>query len=115
MRDTERGGDTGFGRSRLHVGSPTWDSISGPWGHALTQGRRSTTEPPRCSSQALLGPAGDCPALPIMRHCVRNTPSLGPLDVRPHHIPHLNQKFWVGGEQRHPVGGLTSTHQLDLT
>ena len=33
MRDTERererGRDTGGGRSRLHAGSPTWDSIPG--------------------------------------------------------------------------------------
>ena len=31
----ERGRDTGRGRSRLHAGSPTWDSIPGPQGHAL--------------------------------------------------------------------------------
>ena len=32
MRDIqrERGSDTGRGRSRLHAGSPTWDSISDP-------------------------------------------------------------------------------------
>ena len=37
MRDTERerGRDPGRGRSRLHAGSPTGDSIPGPWGHAL--------------------------------------------------------------------------------
>ena len=29
MRDTHRGRDIGKGRSRLHAGSPTWDSISG--------------------------------------------------------------------------------------
>ena len=38
MRDAERGRDTGRGRNRLPVGSPMWDSILGPWGHAL--GRR---------------------------------------------------------------------------
>ena len=27
--------DPGRGRSRLHAGSPTWDSIPGPQGHAL--------------------------------------------------------------------------------
>ena len=27
--ETERGRDTGRGRSRLHAGSPTWDSIPG--------------------------------------------------------------------------------------
>ena len=39
MRDThrerERGRDTGRGRSRLHAGSPTWDSISGLQDHTL--------------------------------------------------------------------------------
>ena len=28
-RERERGRDTGRGRSRLHTGSPTWDSILG--------------------------------------------------------------------------------------
>nr|XP_055192508.1 suppressor of cytokine signaling 2 isoform X2 [Nyctereutes procyonoides] len=36
MRDTERSRDTGRGRSRLHAGSPTRDSIPGPRGHALS-------------------------------------------------------------------------------
>ena len=35
MRDTERRGDTGRGRSRLPVRSPMGDSISGPQDHAL--------------------------------------------------------------------------------
>ena len=37
MKDTERerSRDTGRGRSRPHAGSPTWDSIPGPRGHAL--------------------------------------------------------------------------------
>ena len=35
MRERERGGDTGRGRSRLHAGSPTWDSIPGLQDHAL--------------------------------------------------------------------------------
>ena len=37
MRDTERerSRDTGRGRSRLHVGSPMWDSIPGPQDHTL--------------------------------------------------------------------------------
>ena len=30
MRDTEKGRDTGRRRSRLHAGSPMWDSIPGP-------------------------------------------------------------------------------------
>ena len=37
MRDTEteRGRDTGRGRSRLHAGSPTWDLIPGLQDHTL--------------------------------------------------------------------------------
>ena len=37
MRGTgrERGRDIGRGRSRLHAGSPTWDSIPGLQDHAL--------------------------------------------------------------------------------
>ena len=45
--ERERGRDPGRGRSRLHAGSLTWDSIPGlritPW----AEGRCSTTEPPR--------------------------------------------------------------------
>ena len=37
MRDTERGRDTGRGRSRISAGSLTWDSISGPQDHTLSQ------------------------------------------------------------------------------
>ena len=33
MTDTERGRDTGRGRSRLHAGTPTWDSIQGLQDH----------------------------------------------------------------------------------
>ena len=36
-RERERGRDTGRGRSRLHAGSPTWDSILGLQDHALGQ------------------------------------------------------------------------------
>ena len=36
MRDTERGRDIGRGRSRLLTVSPMWDSIPGPWDHALS-------------------------------------------------------------------------------
>ena len=42
----ERGRDTGRGRSRLHAGSPTWDSIPGLQDHALGWRRRWTTGPP---------------------------------------------------------------------
>ena len=37
MRDIERGRDTGRGRSGLYAGSPTWDSIPGPWDQDLSQ------------------------------------------------------------------------------
>ena len=33
--ERERGRDTGRGRSRLHAGTPTWDSIPGLQDHAL--------------------------------------------------------------------------------
>ena len=36
-RHRERDRDTGRGRSRLHAGSPMWDSIPGLQGHALSQ------------------------------------------------------------------------------
>ena len=41
MRDTERGRsrDTGRRRSRLHAGSPTWDSTLGLQDQALAKGR----------------------------------------------------------------------------
>ena len=42
-RERERGRDTGRGRSRLHAGSPTWDSIPGLQDRALGQ----TAVPPR--------------------------------------------------------------------
>ena len=34
MRDTQRGRDIDRERSRLHAGSPTWDSILRLWDHA---------------------------------------------------------------------------------
>ena len=39
-RDTERGRDTGTGRSRPPARSPTWDSIRGPQDQTLGQRRR---------------------------------------------------------------------------
>ena len=46
MSDTERGRgrDIGRGRSRLHAGSPMWDSISELRDHALSQ-RQIDTQP----------------------------------------------------------------------
>ena len=35
-RHTERGRNTGRGRSRLHAGSPMWDSIPGFQDHTLS-------------------------------------------------------------------------------
>ena len=43
-RERERGRDTGRGRSRLHGGSPMWDSIPGLQDHPWAEGG---TEPPR--------------------------------------------------------------------
>ncbi|KAM8954898.1 5'(3')-deoxyribonucleotidase, mitochondrial isoform 4-T4 [Lycaon pictus] len=45
-RERERGRDTGRGRSRLHAGSPTWDSIPGLQDHTLGCRRRQTAAPP---------------------------------------------------------------------
>ena len=54
MKDTERDRDTGRGRSRLHAGSPMWDSIRvsriTPW----AEGRCSTTELPRRGKKGFL-------------------------------------------------------------
>ena len=47
-RHTERGRDIGRGRrSRLHAGSPMWDSILDPGITPWTKGRCSMVEPPR--------------------------------------------------------------------
>ena len=54
-RHTERGRDTGRGRSRLHAGSPTWDSIPEPWDGDLSQRQTlsTTTEPCRCPNKVV--------------------------------------------------------------
>ena len=49
-RERERGRDTGRGRSRLHAGSPTWDSIPDLQDRAL--GQRQA--PNRCATQGSL-------------------------------------------------------------
>ena len=46
-RERERGRDTGRGRSRLHAGSPTWDSIPGLQDRALGQKQALN----RCATQ----------------------------------------------------------------
>ena len=50
VTERERGRDTGRGRSRLHAGSPTWDSIPGLQDRAL--GQRQA--PNRCATQGSL-------------------------------------------------------------
>ena len=47
QRERERGRDTGRGRSRLHAGSPTWDSIPGL--QDCIPGQRQA--PNRCATQ----------------------------------------------------------------
>ena len=47
MRDTQRGRDIGRGRSRLHAGSPMWDSIPDSRITSRAEGRCQTAEPPR--------------------------------------------------------------------
>ena len=49
--DRERGRDTGRGRSRLHAGSPTWDSIPG------------LQDPPRAEGGAKPLSHRDCPEI----------------------------------------------------
>ena len=51
MMDIERGRDTGRGRSRLHAGSPTWDSI--PYLQDRALGQRQV--PTRCATQGSPG------------------------------------------------------------
>ena len=46
----EGGRDIGRGRSRLHAGSPMWDSILDPGIMPSAEGGCSTTEPPRLPS-----------------------------------------------------------------
>ena len=46
-RHREREAETGRERSRLHAGSPMWDSIPGRRVTTWAEGRRSTTEPLR--------------------------------------------------------------------
>lgn len=53
VRHTERARDTGRGRIRLPAGSPLQDSILGPGDHALSEGRHSTTGPPRCPARQI--------------------------------------------------------------
>ena len=52
----ERGRDTGRGRSRLHAGSPTWDSIQGLQDHALADGGAKLLSHPGCPGNFILEP-----------------------------------------------------------
>ena len=47
-RQRERGRDTGRGRSRLHAGSPMWDSILGLQDQALAEGSAKPLSHPGC-------------------------------------------------------------------
>ena len=49
-----RGRDTGRGRSRVHAGSLTQNSIRGPQDHALGQRRSQTAEPPGLPNKIFL-------------------------------------------------------------
>ena len=53
-RERERGRETGRGRSRLHPGSPTWDSVPYFQDHALGQRLHQTAEPPGPPSPVIL-------------------------------------------------------------
>ena len=46
MIEREKDRDTGGGRSRLHAGSPTWDSIPGLQDRTLGQRQVPNREPP---------------------------------------------------------------------
>ena len=66
MRDTERGRDTGRGRSRLHAGCPMRDSIPGP---------RVTPEPPGALQALVLHMAQATPYLPYWEAIFRDSSS----------------------------------------
>ena len=68
VTERERGRDTGRGRSRLHAGSPMWDSIPGLQDRAL--GQRQA--PNRCATQGSpKAPSDPCSAFcswePLLR------------------------------------------------
>ena len=48
MIDTDREAEKQAERSRLHAGSPTWDSIPEPQDHSPGQRQGLNPEPPRC-------------------------------------------------------------------
>ena len=53
-RERERGRDTGRGRSRLHAGSLTWNSIPGPRITPWAEGGAKLLSHPGCSDFSLL-------------------------------------------------------------
>ena len=69
MRDTqrerERGRDTGRGRSRLHAGSPTQDSIPGPQGHTLGRRQALNCWATQGSPVSFLLCISDLPVIPL--------------------------------------------------
>ena len=61
MRDTERerARQRHRGRSRLHAGSPMWDSILGLQDHAWAEGSAKPLSDPGCPNNLLLKWAND--------------------------------------------------------
>ena len=55
MRDTERGRDTGRGRSRLHAGSPTRGLYPGLQDHAPAEGFAKPLSHPGCPRLLTIG------------------------------------------------------------
>nr|XP_055179176.1 tectonic-2 isoform X3 [Nyctereutes procyonoides] len=64
LRERERGRDTGGGRSRLHAGSLTWDSIPGLQDHAL--GQKGVDAPDTVDPS--VGANGSCMDIPTQLH-----------------------------------------------
>ena len=70
MRDTERGRDTGRGRSRFPMGSPMQNWIPGLWDHVVSQREMLNPEPPRCPWRWILNTLSWCKLpLPLCKSC----------------------------------------------
>ena len=100
-RHRERGRDTGRGRSRLPAGSPMWDSIPGPWGHAL--GQRQTLN--HWATQASLPPT--CLECSVHSRHWRNH--------FPHHLPMLWEPLTLISSQPHNDGISTPASLVGTT
>ena len=98
-RHTERGKDTGRGRSRLHAGIPLWDSIPGLQGHALgqrqalnrgaTQGSPDSSVLPAGSRASLTGSNDFLLSGPAPRSQSRRHPPASCLSRLPFHTGHF--------------------------